>query len=104
MLLAIDAGNSNLTLGVFRGAELLAQWRLLTERDKNAAQYREEIRELFARDGVEIKAIEGIAIASVVPQLDDALSEIAAHDFGVTPLFVNHTTDTGLKLLYDKPA
>src|ERR1041384_1733052 len=98
MLLVIDAGNSNLTLGVFRGVELLAQWRLLTERDK---QYGSEIRELLARDRVEVT---GIAIASVVPQLDGALSEIATKDFGVTPLFVDHTTDTGLKLLYDTPA
>jgi len=104
MLLVIDAGNSNLTLGVFRGAELAAQWRLLTDRVKNAAQYGSEIRELFERDRVEVENIDGVAIASVVPQLDHVLSEIATHDFGVTPLFVDHTTDTGLKLLYDTPA
>src|SRR5262245_42969881 len=104
MLLVIDAGNSNLTLGVFRGAELFAQWRLLTNRDQSAEQYGLEIRELFERAGVEVKNVEGIAIASVVPQLDHALAEIAANDFGVTPLFVDHNTDTGLKLLYDTPA
>ena len=104
MLLVIDAGNSNLTLGVFRGAELLAQWRLVTNRDQSAAQYGLEIRELFEQAGVEGKNIEGIAIASVVPQLDHALAEIAANEFGVTPLFVDHTTDTGLKILYDTPA
>src|ERR1044071_4932396 len=98
MLLVIDAGNSNLTLGVFSGAELLAQWRLLTDRDKSAEQYGLEIRELFKRDGVEVKNVEGIAIASVVPQLDNALTEIATN-FGVQPLFVDHTTNTGLKLL-----
>ena len=104
MLLVIDAGNSNLTLGVFRGAELIAQWRLVTDRDKTAAQYSSEISELFARSNVELKTIAGIAIASVVPQLDGALAEIATKDFGVPPLFVDHTTDTGLKLLYDTPA
>jgi len=104
MLLVIDAGNSNLTLGVYRSAQLLAQWRILTERDKAAADYSSEIRELFTRDGVELKAVDGVAIASVVPQLDHALAAIAANDFGVTPLFVDHTTDTGLKLLYDNPA
>jgi type III pantothenate kinase len=103
MLLVIDAGNSNVTLGVFRGAELLAQWRLLTDRDKNAEQYGRGIRELFERDGVE-ENVEGIAIASVVPQLDHALAEIAANNFGVTALFVDHTTNTGLKLLYDTPS
>jgi type III pantothenate kinase len=101
MLLVIDAGNSNLTLGVFRGAELVAEWRLLTDRDKTAAQYGREISELFDGGGVEVKTVTGIAIASVVPQLDQALAAIAANDFGVTPLFVDHTTDTGLKLRYD---
>ena len=104
MLLVIDAGNSNLTLGVFREAELLAQWRLLTDRDKSAEQYGLEIKELFKRDGVEVKNVEGIAIASVVPQLDNALAQIAANVFGVKSLFVDHTTDTGLKLLYDTPS
>lgn len=104
MLLVIDVGNSNLTLGVFRGAELVAQWRLLTERDQTAAQYGSEIRERFASDSVEINQIDGVAIASVVPQLDQALADVATQDFGVTPLFVDHTTDTGLKLLYDNPA
>jgi type III pantothenate kinase len=104
MLLVIDAGNSNLTLGLFRGAELVAHWRLLTNRDRSAEQYSLEIRELFERAGVEVKNVEGIAIASVVPQLDHTLAEIAAKNFGVTPLFVDHTTDTGLKLLYDAPA
>ena len=104
MLLVIDAGNSNLTLGVFRGAELLAQWRLPTKRDQSGAQYALKIRELFERAGVAVENVKGIAIASVVPQLDHALAEIAANDFGVTPLFVDHTTDTGLKLLYDTPA
>lgn len=104
MLLVIDAGNSNLTLGVFDGEELLAEWRLLTDRDKSAGQYGAEIKELFKRDGVEVKNVEGISIASVVPQLDQALAEIAANDFGVKPLFVDHTTNTGLKLLYDTPS
>src|SRR5689334_11112552 len=104
MLLVIDAGNSNLTLGVFHQAELLAQWRLLTNRDQTAEQYSLRIRELFERAGVEVQNVAGVAIASVVPQLDHALAEIAAKDFGVTPLFVNHTTDIGLKLLYDTPA
>ena len=104
MLLVIDAGNSNLTLGVYDGEELSAEWRLLTDRDKSAAQYGAEIRELFKRDGVEVKNVKGISIASVVPQLDKALAEIAANDFGLRALFVDHTTNTGLKLLYDTPS
>lgn len=97
MLLVIDAGNSNVTIGVFSGSELLSQWRLLTDSSL-------EIKELLERGGVEVKDVEGIAIASVVPQLDGALAQIAADDFGVTPLFIDHNTNTGLKLLYDTPS
>jgi type III pantothenate kinase len=104
MLLVIDAGNTNLTFGVFRGQELIAQWRLLAERDKGLDEYRSEVRSSFETAGVDLKSIEGIAIASVVPPLDQTLKEIAKVDFGLAPLFVDHTTDTGLKIRYDTPS
>jgi type III pantothenate kinase len=104
MLLVLDAGNSNITLGVFRDAELVAHWRLLTDREKNGDQYASEVRALFADARIELKTVAGIAIASVVPQLDHELEQMARIDFQLTPLFVNHTTDTGLKILYDAPA
>ena len=104
MLLVIDAGNSNITLGVFRAAELVTQWRLLTDREKGGERYAGDVRSLFAESGIELNKVAGIAIASVVPQLDHALEQLARTDFQLAPLFVNHTTDTGLKILYDSPA
>ena len=104
MLLVIDAGNSNITLGVFRGAELVAQWRLLTDRDKTGDQYGAEIRDLVEQASIDRQEIEGIAIASVVPPLDRHFRQISESSFGLKPLFVDHTTDTGLKILYDSPA
>src|ERR1044071_6358814 len=101
MLLVIDAGNTNVTFGVFRGETLIAQWRLLTER-RNAEFA--EVRSTFETAGVELKNIEAIAIASVVPPLDETLKRMAEVEFGLTPLFVDHTTDSGLKVLYDKPS
>ena len=101
MLLAIDAGNTNVTLGVFRGTELVSQWRLLTDRDKNGDEYGAEVRGLFEQNGLDLREIEGIAICSVVPPLDEALRCMAESYFELTPLFVDHTTDTGLKILYD---
>ena len=99
MLLVIDAGNTNIKLGVFRGAELVAQWRLTTDRDNEL-----EVRNLFESSGLDAKEIDGMAIASVVPPLNDVLKRMAEVNFGVTPLFVDHTTDTGLKILYDSPS
>jgi type III pantothenate kinase len=103
MLLAIDAGNTNITLGLFRGEELIAQWRLLTDRERTSDEYEADVRSVFERGGMDGKNVNGIAIASVVPQLDHALRQIAA-SFSVQPLFVDHTTDTGMKLLYHPPS
>jgi type III pantothenate kinase len=103
MLLVIDAGNTNVTLGVFNGTQLVATWRLLTKRDKSGEEYGADIRALFKEDSIDIR-IEGIAICSVVPPLDEALKYVAETYFALTPLFVDHTTDTGLKILYDSPS
>ena len=96
MLLAIDAGNTNIKLGVFRGAELLGQWRLPTDATRAA--------ELFERAKLSVDEVKGIAIASVVPSLNASLTSISEDLFGLTPLFVDHTTETGLKILYDPPS
>ena len=103
MLLAIDAGNTNITLGLFRQQELIAQWRLLTDHERSGVQYEADVRDLFERAGIDRNEVDGVAIASVVPLLDHALRQIAA-SFSVEPLFVDHTTDTGLKLFYDPPS
>lgn len=104
MLLVIDAGNSNVTLGVFRGADLIAQWRLITDREKSGEQYGDDVRKLFDHAGLDLKSIEGVAIASVVPPLDHALKQMVETEFKLTPLFVDYTTDTGLKILYESPS
>ena len=104
MLLAIDAGNTNITLGLFREQELIAQWRLLTDRDRSAEDYGSDVRRLFERSQIDRKDVHGIAIASVVPQLDQALRQVCETYLELTPLFLNHTTDTGLKIVYDLPA
>ncbi|HEX6717240.1 MAG TPA: type III pantothenate kinase [Pyrinomonadaceae bacterium] len=104
MLLVIDAGNTNVTLGVFRGEELVAQSRFITDREKSSDEYGVEVRNVFDGAGIDLESIEGIAIASVVPQLDQAIRRMAEIYFELTPLFVDHTTDTGLNILYDSPS
>ncbi|HZN00897.1 MAG TPA: type III pantothenate kinase [Pyrinomonadaceae bacterium] len=101
MLLVIDAGNSNFKFGVFRGSDLVARWRLLTDHTR---EYGAELRNLFELGAIDPKEIEGVAIASVVPALNEALVLMVQECFGLTPLFVDHTSDTGLKILYDSPS
>ena len=104
MLLVIDAGNSNIKFGVFDESKLVGLWRLTTDRDKSADEYGVHVRELFAGSRLDPKKIEGIAIASVVPPLSEALKRMAEALFKLTPLFVDHTVDTGLKILYKPPS
>ena len=104
MLLVIDAGNTNITFGVFQGEDLIVQWRIVTDHDKGSDEYASDLRSLFESADIELRRIEAVAIASVVPPLDQTLTRVAQDCFQVAPLFINHTMDTGLKILYDSPS
>src|SRR2546421_18787 len=100
MLLAIDIGNTNTSLGVFEGARLATHWRLTTERSRTGDEWGVLTRNLFALAGLDFKSIDAIAIASVVPPLNFTLKRMAEVYFEITPLFIDHSTDTGLRILY----
>jgi len=104
MLLVIDAGNTNITLGVFREEELIVQWRLTTDPVRTGDEYGVQARKLFELTGIDFKNIDAIIIASVVPSLNQTLTRVAEVYFELPPLFVDHTTDTRLKILYEPPS
>jgi len=104
MLLAIDAGNTNITLGVFRGEDLIAQWRIVTDHAKHSDEYVADLQDLFQSECLHLNKIDAIVIASVVPPLDQTLKLMSQRGFQLSPLFVNHAVDTGLKIVYEVPA
>ena len=77
MLLVIDAGNTNTSLGVFNETELVAHWRLTTARSRTVDEYGVHARNLFELAGLDFKTIDAIAIASVVPPLNYTLKVMA---------------------------
>lgn len=103
MLLALDVGNSNVTIGAFDGDRLAERWRLRTIQDQTADEWGVLIRNLFSFAGLQLKQIDGIIIASVVPPLNGSLAAMAERYFGTRPTFVTHETDTGLVIRYDNP-
>lgn len=103
MILALDAGNSNITVGVFDGAKLVRQWRLRTVHDQTADEWGILLRSLFAVGQLDLAKIHGIIVASVVPPLDSVLAAMAQQYFHRDPFFVTSMTDTGLEILYDNP-
>lgn len=104
MLLVIDIGNSNTSLGVFDGDKLAAHWRLTTVRARTVDEWGVLARNLFALAGWDFKTIDAIAVASVVPPLNFTLKRMAETYFELTPLFIDHATDTGLRILYQPAA
>lgn len=103
MLLALDAGNSNITIGAFEGQRLLSQWRLRTVQEQTADEWGILLRNLFSPAGLEIGAIDGIIISSVVPPIDSTLAFMTERYFGTSAMFVTPRTDIGLTIRYDNP-
>ncbi len=103
MLLAIDAGNTNVTVGVFDGAKLISSWRLRTIREQTADEWGISLRSLFRVGELDARIITGVAISSVVPPLDRQLAEMAQRYFRCEALFVSVDVDLGLKVAIDNP-
>jgi type III pantothenate kinase len=103
MLLALDAGNTNITIGAFEDRELAAHWRLRTVHEQTADEWGILLRNLFALGNLSFEDVDGIVIASVVPPLDFNLTLMAERYFNARPLFVTDATDIGLKICYDNP-
>ena len=103
MLLALDAGNTNITIGVFDGSKLIRHWRLRTVHDQTADEWGVLMRNLFSLAVLDLERIHGIIVASVVPPLDSTLAGMGRRYFDREPMFVTSATETGLKVLYDNP-
>ncbi len=103
LLVAIDLGNTNTVLGVFEGAELRAHWRLATRREQTADEYGILVRNLFASSGLAPAAIEGVALASVVPPLTPVLVASSKQHLNLEPLVVEPGVRTGMPILYEPP-
>src|SRR5215467_1200396 len=103
MLLTIDVGNSNTVLGVFRGEELIANWRLTTEHAQTVDEYGVLTRSLLSLANLDQKAIAGVMISSVVPPVNWTLAEMARVYLGRKALFVEPGVKTGMAVLVDNP-
>ena len=103
MLLTIDVGNSNTVLGVFRGEELIANWRLTTEHAQTVDEYGVLTRSLLSLASLDQKAIAGVMISSVVPPVNWTLAEMARVYLGKKALFVEPGVKTGMAVLVDNP-
>jgi len=103
MLLTIDVGNTNTVLGVFRGEELVAHWRLTTARQQTVDEYGVLTRNLFTLAGLDRDGISGVIVSSVVPPMNWTLGEMSRIYLGQRALFVEPGVKTGMAVLVDNP-
>ena len=103
MLLAIDIGNSNITLGVFEGQRLSCTARLSADSRRLSDEYGELALNILLRKGVEPRDISAAAICSVVPRLTPTFEQVCREYLNVAPLTVDTGVKTGVRILYENP-
>ena len=103
MLIVIDAGNSNVVIGLYKGDELLAHWRMMTAGYRTADEIRIFFDTLLRADGYDPKKVTGCCISSVVPQINRALIQVSRDGFKVEPIMVEPGVRTGVKLHNENP-
>jgi type III pantothenate kinase len=104
MLLAIDVGNTEITIGVFEGEKLLQHWRAATVAERTADEHALLLGGFLAQEGLRFaEVVTGVAVSSVVPRLTQALREMVQRYCGFEPFVVEPGIRTGLKILTDNP-
>ncbi len=103
MLLAIDIGNTNITLGVFEGQDLKSTYRVATDQRRMPDEYGLQLNSLLPLKGVNPQDITDACLCSVVPPLTPTLEEVCESYFKVSPLIVSAGVKTGIRILYDNP-
>ena len=103
LLLAIDAGNTNVMFAVFDGERLLARWRAATDTHRTADEYAVWLTHLMALRGIAPERIGGAVVATVVPQALFEIQALCRDYFGCEPGVVGEGLDPGLRVRVDRP-
>lgn len=104
MLICIDIGNSNITIGVFEDEALKFTARLATDTRRTSDQYAIEIRDIIEIYGIKSADITHAAISSVVPTVGSAIERAVNRLFGIRPVVLGPGVKTGLNIKIDNPA
>ncbi|MDG0866213.1 type III pantothenate kinase [Candidatus Lucifugimonas marina] len=101
-LLAVDIGNSNITIGAFDDQELTATWRLATRETRTVDEHAWALQGVLRSKGVEPDSFDAVVICSVVPPLTEAYVDALAQLTTVEPLVIGPGVRTGIRIHYDR--
>ena len=103
MLLAIDIGNTNITLGLYRGEDLVSAWRLATVHERMPDEYGLQLLGLLSQADCKTEDIKASVLASVVPHITATFLQACDKYLNQTPLVVDAGVKTGLQIRYEDP-
>ena len=103
MLLAIDIGNTNITIGLFNKETLEKTWRISTSRNNTSDEYGTNILNILSNKDISNKDISAIVMCRVVPHLTTTFIDLFKDYFNISPLIIGSGTKTGIKIMYDSP-
>lgn len=103
MLLVIDVGNTNIVFGVYKGKNLLYNWRITSDKDRTSDEYGLLFDQIFKFNGLRLEDVKDIIISSVVPPLMHTLPTMSRRYFNIEPIVVGPGIKTGIDIKYDNP-
>ncbi len=103
MILVIDVGNTNITFGVFNKKKLVTTFRMMSNVSRTSDEYGIMITSLLTSNNVATADIDGVIIASVVPNLMHALTGAVSRYLETKPMVVGPGTKTGIKIVTENP-
>ncbi len=104
MLLAVDIGNTNIAIGIFKNRELFKHWKIKSDREKTCDEYRITLFNLFQAEGVRVEEVDSMILCSVVPPLTPIFEDLGRSLLKARPLIVGPGLKTGMPILYENPA
>ena len=103
MLFAIDVGNTNITVGLFDGKNLVKQFRMITKTSRTSDEYGVFFKQWLSINSFDADSVQNVVISSVVPDIMHSLTSSIIKYFGVKPLIVAPGIKSGIRLAIPNP-
>ena len=103
MITVIDVGNTNITIGVMKGEEVIASFRLTTSQRRTSDEFVAVFYGLFQTNGIDEAKVEGVVVTSVVPKIMHSLRNSIYKFFNLEPIIVGAGIKTGIQIKNENP-
>lgn len=103
MIMTIDVGNTNITVGVFQGDDVSARFRITTQMPRTSDEYGMTLGNLLVQNEIARDDIDDVIIASVVPNVMHALEGAIIKYFNIRPIIIEPGTKTGIRIVTENP-